>query len=121
MPKNWFMRTAVFRWYAVREFSAVVVGLFTIHLIGGLIAINVSPEAWETWLRIQRHPVTLVLTAFVAIMTIVAAVTWYAVTPKIVRVKTGRKFLDQRWIIGAHYVIAALVIVALIWWMGGAR
>lgn len=121
MPKKWFMRTAEFRWYAVRELSAFALGLFTIHLVGAVIAVNIGPEAWERWVAIQAHPVTMVLTVVVAVMTGVAAVTWYAVTPKIVRIKTGRTFLGSGWIIGAHYAIAVLVIVAMLWWMGVAR
>ena len=70
---------------------------------------------------IQSHPVTMFLTVVVAVMTVVAAVTWYSVTPKIVRIKRGRKFVGNRWIIGAHYAIAGLVIVVLLWWLGGAR
>ena len=121
MPKTWFLRTSGFRWYAIRELSGLVVGLFTIHLVGAVIAVNAGPAAWETWLSIQRHPVVMILTVIVAIMTAVAAVTWYAVTPKIVRIRTGRKFLGNRWIIGAHYAIATLVILAMIWWLGGSR
>ena len=117
MPRTWFLRTPEFRWYALREVSSLAVGLSVVHLAGAVVAINRGLDAWERWLAFQRHPAMVAVTAFVLVMAVVHAVTWFHVSPAIVRVRIGRRLLPGAWAVAAQYAAALGILAALIWWI----
>jgi fumarate reductase subunit C len=54
--------------------------------------------------------------AVILFFSVYNATNWFNVTPKAMPVQTGEKFLDGKYIVGAHYAvwaIATLVIVFL--------
>lgn len=122
LPRLWFLRSPEFRAYALREVSSFIVGLFVLDLVVGLVALHRGPEAWEWWLRLQVHPLNVVLIVFALTMTVVHAVTWFAAAPKIVKVRIRRSFLGDGWIIAAQYLALVAVAAALVLWLliGGA-
>ncbi|ROR71969.1 hypothetical protein [Bogoriella caseilytica] len=122
LPRLWFLRSREFRAYALREVSSFVVGFFVLDLVVGLVALHLGPQAWEWWLRLQVHPVNVALIVLALAMTIVHAVTWFAAAPKIVKVRLGRSYLGDGWIIAAQYLALAAVAAALVFWLilGGA-
>lgn len=117
VPRTWFLQTPEFRLYALREASSLVVGLSVIHLVGAIVAINRGVEAWARWLAFQRQPAVVVATLFVLGMAILHAVTWFHVTPAIVRVRVGTWRLPGWCVITAQYVVAIAILVVFVWWI----
>ena len=120
LPRTWFLRTPEFRAYALREVSSLVVGLSVVHLAGAVVAINRGLEAWDRWLAFQRHPAVVVATAFVLVMAVVHAVTWFHVSPAIVRVRVGHRQLPAVWVVAGQYAAALGILGALVWWIAGS-
>jgi fumarate reductase subunit C len=103
----------------LREVSSLIVGLWAIHLIGGVVAINRGIDHWTAWLAWHRHPAAVAFTALALIAAVYHAVTWFHLAPAIVRVRLGARRVP-RWIIIAAQYGAALVVVALgTWWVLG--
>ena len=119
VPRTWWLRTGEFRAYAVREFSSVVVGLWVFNLLVGLLAINMGSETWAWWVQWQAHPVSIVLTVVALAFSVVHATTWFALTPKVVRVRRGRKYVADGWLIGMNYLLLAVFAALMVWWLGG--
>lgn len=119
MPRTWWLRTKEYRAYAVREFSSVVVGLWVFNLLVGLLAINTGPETWAWWVQWQSFPVSILLTVVALAFSIVHATTWFVLTPKVVRVRRGRKYLPDGFMVGANYLMLAAFAALLVWWLGG--
>ncbi|GAB2453508.1 hypothetical protein [Xylanimonas ulmi] len=117
MPRTWFLRSRQMRAYALREVSSFIVGLFLLDLVVGMVALHRGPQAWDSWVTLQRHPLNVVLIVFVLAMTLVHATTWYAAAPKIVRVRIGQAYLSGRWIVAAQYVVALAVLAATVVWI----
>lgn len=120
MPRTWWLRNREYRAYAIREFSSVVVGLWVFDLLVGLLAINMGPESWAWWVQWQAYPVSVVLTLVALAFSIVHATTWFALTPKVIRVRKGRKFLADSWMVGLNYLGLIVFAALMAWWLGGS-
>lgn len=119
MPRGWFLATREYRAYAVREFVAVIVGLFVLNLMLGLVVLASGPQGWEWWVALQRNPAVMVLNALALVAAVIHTVSWDQLTPSIIKVQRGTRFLADGWIIGqqALLLVAFALVVAL--WLSG--
>ncbi len=117
--RTWFLRSREYRAYALRELSSVVVGLFVLDLAVGLVALHRGRDAWAWWVDLQTRPLNLVLTVLALVMAVVHATTWFQATPKIIRVRRGRRYVADRWVVLQHYVLLALFALVVVLWLGG--
>lgn len=119
MGRWWFLKDAEYRAYALREFSAFVVGLFVFDLMVGMVAINRGPEAWQWWVELQRNPANLVLTAFALAAAAIHTVSWFQLTPAIIRFQRGTRYVADGWVVAQHVVLLVIFAVVLVAWLGG--
>ena len=120
MGRTWFMASHEYRSYALREFSAFVVGLFVFDLMVGMVAIAMGPEQWDWWVRMQRNPLNLLLTVLALIAAGIHTVSWFQLTPAIIKVQRGTKYLADKWVILQHVVLLAIFAAIMVAWLGGA-
>ena len=118
-PRTWFLRTREYRAYALREASSVVVGLFVFDLAVGLVCLHRGPDAWQWWVTVQTRPVNLVLSVLAVVMSLVHATTWFRATPKIIRIRRGRHYVADRWVVVQHYVLLLAFAAIVYVWLGG--
>lgn len=116
--RTWFLATHEYRVYALRELSSVVVGLFVLNLLIGLVSVHRGLEAWTWWVELQRHPVVVVMTVGALLMAVVHATTWFQATPKIIKVRRGRRYVADVWVVLQHYVLLALFALVVVLWIG---
>jgi len=119
VPRLWFLRTREYRAYALREASSVVVGLFVFDLAVGLVCLHRGPDAWQWWVTVQTRPVNLVLSVLAVVMSLVHATTWFRATPKIIRIRRGRHYVADRWVVVQHYVLLLAFAAIVYVWLGG--
>ncbi|WOF24402.1 hypothetical protein N8K70_06975 [Microbacterium betulae] len=120
VPRTWFLRTGEYRVYALREISSVVVALAVVDLLVGLIALQHGREAFAWWSGLHAHPLGLVLTVVALAMSLVQTATWFQAMPKFVRIRRGRRYIADRWVVLAEYVVLAVVTAAAVLWLAVA-
>lgn len=118
VARTWFLATHELRVYALREFSSVVVGLFVLNLLIGLVSVHRGVDAWRWWVELQRHPVVVAMTVVALLMAVVHATTWFQATPKIIKVRRGRRYVADVWVVLQHYVLLALFALVVVLWIG---
>ncbi|MCG7286937.1 hypothetical protein MHY85_13250 [Cellulomonas sp. ACRRI] len=116
--RTWFLATGAYRAYALREASSVVVGLFVLNLVIGLVSAHRGVDAFTRWVELQRSPAVVALTVVALAMAVVHAITWFRATPAVIRVRRGRRHLDRRWVVLAHYLLLAAFAVVVLLWLG---
>ncbi|MCL2595006.1 MAG: hypothetical protein FWD83_05755 [Promicromonosporaceae bacterium] len=121
LPRTWFLGTTEYRLYALREASALFLGIFVINVCWAVVALSRGLETWERWLAFQRHPAVVVFTVITLAMVLLQSVTWFQVSPKAIRVRLGERQLRASWIIAAQYAAAFVVLALLIWRARGGR
>ena len=70
------------------------------------------------WVELQRHPVVVVMTVVALLMAVVHATTWFQATPKIIKVRRGRRYVADVWVVLQHYVLLALFALVVVLWIG---
>lgn len=116
--RTWFLATHEYRVYALRELSSVVVGLFVLNLLVGLVSVHRGVDAWRWWVELQRHPAVVVMTVVALLMAVVHATTWFQATPTIIKVRRGRRYVADVWVVLQHYVLLALFALVVVLWIG---
>ena len=119
MRRTWFLATAEYRAYAVREFAAVVVGLFVLNLMLGMVAIATSADRWQWWVDLQRNPVVFVLNVLALVAAVIHTVSWDQLTPSIIKVQRGTKFLADGWIIAQQALLLVVFAAVMVVWLTG--
>lgn len=121
VPRTWFLANAEYRGYALREFSAFVVGLFVFNLMVGMVAISAGETQWERWVDLQRNPVVIVLTGLALLAAVVHTVSWFQLTPAIIKVRRGARYLADGWVVAQHVVLLVVFAVVMVVWLGSGR
>lgn len=118
VPRTWFLKTREYRAYALRELSSVAVGLFVLNLLVGLVSFHRGLDAWTWWVELQRHPVLVAMSVGALLMAVVHATTWFQATPTIIKVRRGRRYVADVWVVLQHYVLLALFALVVVLWIG---
>ena len=118
---GWWKRNPWYRAYMLRELTSIVIVAYALFLLCGLYHLAHGPEAWNQWQARLASPLSIVLHAFVFVVMVYHAWTWFAVMPKtmpFVRLG-GRRVADAAIVRGglAAGIAAFAVLVALAYWL----
>jgi fumarate reductase subunit C len=119
VPTTWWLRTAPFRRFAAREFTAVFAAAFSAILLLLLLALSRGQEAYEGFLRWLRLPAVTVVSSVIFVALLYHAVTWFRLTAHIQVVRFGSNVVPRRAVVGAllgtWVVVSSLVAYLLVW------
>lgn len=118
-PRTWWLRTAPYRRFAAREFTAVFAAAFSVILLLLLSAVSRGKESYEGFLRWLRLPAVVVLSTIILAAMLYHAVTWFRLTAHIQAVRLGRRVVPRGAVVGAllgvWIVVSAVVAYLLAW------
>jgi fumarate reductase subunit C len=119
VPTTWWLRTAPFRRFAAREFTAVFAAAFSAILLLLLLALSRGQETYEGFLRWLRLPAVIVLSSVIFVALLYHAITWFRLTSHIQVVRLGGNVVPRRVVVGAlvgtWVVVSSLVVYLLVW------
>ncbi|GAB3448631.1 fumarate reductase subunit C [Insolitispirillum peregrinum] len=110
-PKTWWLQSAFYTRYMIREASSFFVATYSALLIIGLWRLNDGPQAWDGFLHALQSPFAVLYHLLALLFTLYHTVTWFAVTPRTMPVLVGDDFLPAAPIVIAQYV--AWVVLSL--------
>ncbi len=112
---RWWLRNSFFTRYMIREATSVFLGLYTIVLLIGLVALSLGEASYERWLATMAHP------AFIGFHIVVLAAacyhtyTWFGVSPKAMpSVRIGNAPLTPALIIRGQYLALAIITLVVL-------
>lgn len=113
---TWWKSSAFYKFYMLRESTAIAVLWFSIVLIYGVFSIT-SIEGIINFISFLRNPIVLVLNIIALAAALLHTKTWFDLTPKAVNIitKSGNKLapcvlVKVMW---AITIVATLVILAI--------
>lgn len=114
VESNWWRALPFYRFYMLRESTAIPSLWFSLELISGLFALKHGPESWEGFVTFLQHPVTLLLNVLALAAALLHSKTWFDLAPKasIIIVK-GQKLPPEPIIKGLWAVMIVLSLAAL--------
>jgi len=82
VPSNWWQQLPFYRFYMLREGTAVPTVWFSIVLIYGLFALKHGPETWTGFVTFLQNPIVVVLNIITLAATLLHTKTWFELAPK---------------------------------------
>jgi fumarate reductase subunit C len=104
--------------YMAREASCIFIGLYAAGLTVGLVRLAQGPNQWEHYLDGLFSPLGLLFHLLALGFASYHALTWFQLTPKVMRIPQGDGFVPDKTIITAHYAVWGAVSFVIVVLMG---
>ncbi|HBP9809838.1 TPA: fumarate reductase subunit FrdC [Escherichia coli] len=120
MTSTWWKKFPFYRFYMLREGTAVPAVWFSIELIFGLFALKNGPEAWAGFVDFLQNPVIVIINLITLAAALLHTKTWFELAPKAANIIVKDEKMGPEPIIKSLWavtVVATIVIlfVALYW------
>lgn len=119
VPRWWWLETAPFRRFVIRELTSVFVAVYSIILLLFLLALSRGREAYEGFLRWLDLPGIVVLHAVILAGVLYHTVTSIQLASQIQEVRLGGKVIPRRSVMvaltGAWLAGSAVVAYIGVW------
>ena len=120
MEAGWWKQLPFYRFYMLREGTAVPAVWFSIELIFGLFALKNGPEAWAGFVDFLQNPVIVIINLITLAAALLHTKTWFELAPKAANIIVKDEKMGPEPIIKSLWavtVVATIVIlfVALYW------
>ena len=120
MTSTWWKIWPFYRFYMLREGTAVPAVWFSIELIFGLFALKNGPEAWAGFVDFLQNPVIVIINLITLAAALLHTKTWFELAPKAANIIVKDEKMGPEPIIKSLWavtVVATIVIlfVALYW------
>ncbi|MGL4600054.1 MAG: fumarate reductase subunit FrdC, partial [Plesiomonas sp.] len=108
-----------YKFYMIREGSAVPTVWFGLVLLYGMFALRSGAESWGTFVGFLQNPIVLLLNLIALAMTLLHTATWFNLAPKaqIIIVNDEKlaesKIVKALWAVMVAFTVFALAIVLI--------
>ncbi|EPK4325836.1 fumarate reductase subunit FrdC [Citrobacter freundii] len=120
ITSTWWKKLPFYRFYMLREGTAVPAVWFSIELIIGLFALKHGAESWMGFVAFLQNPVVVILNIIALAAALLHTKTWFELAPKAANIIVKDEKMGPEPIIKGLWavtVVATVVIlfVALFW------
>lgn len=116
---GWWRKNPFFVRYMMREATALVVAAYAFVLLAGLLALASGEAAYECWLGVLRHPLSILLHVAGLAAMVYHTWSWFDIMPKTMPpIYSGGKRVEGHVITTAGIiaaVVATIVLLLIVW------
>ncbi len=114
MTSTWWKKLPFYRFYMLREGTAVPAVWFSILLLCGLFSLKHGPESWENFVSFLQNPIVVILNLISLAAALLHTKTWFELAPKAANIIVkGEKMGPEPVIKGLWGVTLAATVVIL--------
>lgn len=117
MEANWWCKSRYYRFYMLREATALPAIWFSIELIAGVFSLRHGPESWAGFVAFLQHPVVLLLNIVTLTAALLHTKTWFELAPKASIIIIGDKKLSPGPIVKGLWCVMVLVSAGILAWL----
>lgn len=114
MNANWWQKSGFYRFYMLREGTAIPALWFSIELISGLFALKHGVESWQAYVTFLQHPLVLLLNIVSLAAALLHSKTWFELAPKASVIVIGDKKLSPGPVIKALWAVTIVVSIVVL-------
>lgn len=120
MPSTWWKTLPFYRFYMLREGTAIAAVWFSVELIYCLFALKHGPESWAGFVSFLQNPIVVILNLIALAAALLHSKTWFELAPKATIIIVKDEKLSPGPIIKGLWAVTALatlviLFVALFW------
>ncbi|MFD1804649.1 fumarate reductase subunit FrdC [Mixta tenebrionis] len=112
---GWWRQLPFYRFYMLREGTAIPALWFSLELIFALYALKHGAEQWASFVAFLQNPLVLVLNLIALAAALLHSKTWFELAPKAAIVMVKGEKLQPRPVIIALWIVTLLVSIAVLW------
>jgi len=111
---SWWLKLGFYRFYMLREGTAIPALWFSLELIFGLFALKHGEQNWTAFVSFLQHPLVMALNLVALAAALLHSKTWFELAPKASVIVIGDKKLSSAPIIrGLWSLMIAISIIVL--------
>jgi fumarate reductase subunit C len=111
---RWFFRHPRYMRYMAREVTCIFIGVYSVLLVLAFARLAEGRAAYEGFVLALQTPAWLTFHALALVFSSYHSITWFNLSPRALRVQLGERFVPDGVIAGVHYMLWALVSIALL-------
>lgn len=116
MTSTWWKKLPFYRFYMLREGTAVPAVWFSIELIFGLfVAQTTAAESWMGFVGFLQNPVVVILNLITLAAALLHTKTWFELAPKAANIIVKDEKMGPEPIIKGLWVVTAVVTVVILY------
>lgn len=113
---NWWRPLRFYRFYMLREATAIPAVWFSLEMIYGLFALKNGEQSWQSFVAVLQQPIMLLVNVLVLAAALLHSKTWFELAPKAqVIVLSGKKLSPAPVIKGLWAVMILISLILLAW------
>ena len=114
MTSTWWKKLPFYRFYMVREGTAVPTVWFSIVLIYGLFALKHGAESWAGYIGFLQNPVVVILNLITLAAALLHTKTWFELAPKASIVIIKDRKMGPEPVIAGFWGVTIVVTLAVL-------
>ncbi|MDF7679967.1 fumarate reductase subunit FrdC [Enterobacteriaceae bacterium ESL0689] len=120
MPSDWWKKLPFYRFYMLRESTAIPTIWFSIVLLFGIFSLKQGAESWASYVTFLQNPLVVILNIITLAATLLHSKTWFELAPKAANIIVKGEKVPPALMIKGLWLITALativiLLVALFW------
>ncbi len=120
MPANWWQKLGFYRFYMLREGTALPAVWFSIVLIFGLFALKNGAESWAGFMGFLQNPVVVIINLIALAAALLHTKTWFELAPKAANIIVKDEKMGPEPIIkglwGVTIVVTVVILLVALFW-----
>ncbi|NDJ59195.1 fumarate reductase subunit FrdC [Enterobacteriaceae bacterium 4M9] len=120
MPANWWQKLGFYRFYMLREGTALPAVWFSIVLIFGLFALKNGAESWAGFVGFLQNPVVVIINLIALAAALLHTKTWFELAPKAANIIVKDEKMGPEPIIkglwGVTIVVTVVILLVALFW-----
>lgn len=120
-PANWWVKNPYYRFYMLREGTAIPLFLYSLLLLYGVYALTQGESAFNQWVAFLRSPGMIIFQLITFLAAVFHAYTWFELVPKILVLRIGNHrvpdFLIKVSHWGACIFCTVIILVSAIYFL----
>ncbi len=115
MPATWWLTKRAYFWFMMRELTAVFVGAYCVLLLVLVWKLKQGSPAFGPVMDWLQTPWSIGFHFIALVAALYHALTWFALLPKVIVIRVGEEKLPPILLVGAHWLLWAIVTAGLVW------
>lgn len=114
MKSGWWKTLGFYKFYMLRESSALANIWFSIVLLYGLCAVANGPDVWSGFVAFLQSPFILILNLISLILALIHSKTWFDLAPKATNIIVHNEKMSPAPIVKGLWAITLIITLVIL-------
>ncbi|WP_413494166.1 fumarate reductase subunit FrdC [Morganella psychrotolerans] len=114
MTPTWWNKLGFYRFYMVREGTAIVQLWFSLLVMYGVYCLKGGPADWAGYVHLLQNPVVVLINILTLAGTLLHTVTWFQLAPKAVNIVIKNEKMGPEPVVRGLWVVTIIVNAAIL-------